>query len=190
MHSRNLESLQMVVPMTPQQAGELVTRLLGCYPSPNLHDPETYIASVTALLCGYSYWVGERAVERVVNTAKFVPSRAEIVESCEHFAPSKRTMDSASEWDRLAAAQAEERLRIESSTSSAERERVLGGFAELRAHLHSGGDRRKAREFTPEAVKARYGITQEQWNAIPDLPREPDFWTGLRAAAAMTEPAE
>lgn len=56
-----------------------MTILLGSYPSPNLQDPEIYMASVVSLLVGYPLWAGEAGVKKVTRTCKFVPCIAEIV---------------------------------------------------------------------------------------------------------------
>lgn len=158
----------------------LVSRLLGCYPSLGIHDPETYIAGVTALLCGFSLWVGERAIDRVTKTTKFVPTIAEINEACEHFAPSKR-MSYADEWNARTKLQLAERAAIEQEIPSDERERVKAKFAALLAYLRSNTEAgKKDAEFTPERVKAKFGISDATWDAIPDQPTDQGYWRGVR----------
>lgn len=39
---------------------------------------------------------------------------------------------------------------------------------------------RKKKE-TAEEARERFGISQEQWDQIPDLPQDQDYWHGIRA---------
>lgn len=155
-------------------------QLLGGYPALNLHDPETYIAKLVALLCGVSLWVGQRAVQRVASSPewKFIPpSVAGMVEACEHFAPSRSGLDWADEWDARAQAQLEERAQIEAGNPVGEQERVAAGFERLLAHLGRGDPKRPME--TAETVRAKFNLTQEQWDALPNLPeRKQQRWTG------------
>jgi hypothetical protein len=99
MRSTNSVDTFAVFPMTTKQAGDLVDRLLGSYPSLNLHDPETYITAVTALFRGYPFWAGESVVRKVTSESKFVPTLAEIRP---HLESEVRTHRYAQEWERSA----------------------------------------------------------------------------------------
>lgn len=51
-------------------------------------------------------------------------------------------------------------------------------MAALSAFPKPSGDRTGGE--TPQTVIQRLGITQTQWDAIPDAPQRPDYWTGTR----------
>ncbi len=164
MHSKNSVSTQITRPMTPQQAAGLVGQLLGSYPSLTIHDPETYLARMTTLLCRYSLWVGERAINDVINTSKYIPVVADVKEACDRYAPNAATMTWAQQWDAAARLQLAERDARERVQLDVDRARVGAKFRELLAKISRGRDD----EFTPASVVAKYGLTQEQWNALPD----------------------
>ncbi len=168
-------SRTVTTPMTKQQAAKLVSRLLGGYPSLSLHDPETYIASVTALLCGFSWWVGERAIEKVSTESKFVPSKAEVAAACQHFAPSSRVRTWGDDWDARSRAQLAERERQE-ALPPPPKQTIEELRAEMRARgLNMGGP--AGHTETPETVRAKLGLTQEEWDALPDA--DPGSWRRL-----------
>lgn len=60
-----------------------------------------------------------------------------------------------------------------------EYERVRKGFNDLLAHLRAGTVGKEA-TFTPDAVKRKYGISDEEWNRLPDQPENLGYWQGLR----------
>jgi len=64
--------------MTLDEARALLRQLLGSYPSAGATDPEVYVASLISLLTGYPLWAGQRAIEKTLDTSKFLPTRAEI----------------------------------------------------------------------------------------------------------------
>jgi len=170
-------SRMVTTPMTKEQAAKLVSRLLGGYPSLNLHDPETYIAGVTALLCGFSWWVGERAIEKVSNESKFVPSKAEVAAACQHFAPSRGIVDSKPLWLMIEEATAREREEKARRLLEPPGQTIEEVRAEMRARGLPMGGMAGAHHETPATVKAKYGLTDEQWDAIPDA--EPGHWRQL-----------
>ncbi len=168
-------SRMVTTPMTREQAAKLVSRLLGGYPSLNLHDPETYIASVTALLCGFSWWVGERAIEKVSTESKFVPSKAEVAAACQHFAPDRQVRTWGDDWDERSRKQLAEREAWE-ALSPAEKQTMEELRAEMRARGLNMGGVQPHRE-TPGSVMAKLGLTQEEWDALPDA--DPGSWRRL-----------
>lgn len=52
--------------------------MLGSYPSAGATDPEVYVASLISLLLGYPLWAGQRAIEKTLDTSKFLPTRADL----------------------------------------------------------------------------------------------------------------
>lgn len=151
-------------------------RLLGCYPSLNLHDPETYIAMLTATLVRYSYWVGERAVTKVSKTSKFPPSLADLVEILDEFKPS--SISWVSSYDQRSALQLAAREEMESAPVPYQTpEEVADEMAARGIFMFSR--QRADNEFTPEKVKAKYGLTDAQWDVIPDAPPD-STWRKLK----------
>lgn len=154
-------------------------RLLGCYPSLNLHDPETYITAMSATLVQYSYWVGERAVAKVSKTCKFPPSMADLVEILNEFKPS--SISWVSSYDQRSAAQLAERERL--ATLPAPRQTPEEAAAEMAARgIFMFGPSSTESEFTPAKVKEKYGLTDAQWDAIPDAPPD-STWRKLKGNA-------
>jgi len=61
------------------EAAELVTRMLGGYPSLKLHDPKTYAAEIVALLCRHPIRVSEDALIRARKmTEKYPPTITQV----------------------------------------------------------------------------------------------------------------
>lgn len=181
-------SRMVTTPMTRERAAQLVSRLLGGYPSLSLHDPETYIASVTSLLCGFSWWVGERAIEKVSTESKFVPSKAEIAESCKYFAPSRQIVESKPLSVMIEEATAAARLEKERRLLAPPKQTM----EELRAEMAARGVHMRgpvAHKETAASVMAKTGLTQEQWDAIPDAPPAGHWESLVDAYKPVGEPA-
>ena len=170
MHSENQKPLLPEL-MTKNQAVALTNKMLGSYPSTDLHDPETYIATMAAVLCRYPLDVGERAIESVVMSLKFIPVVAEIVEACRQQLPAPTWTD---EWEARSRAQIEERQRLAAPPSKTEYERITDGFKQLRTYLRPD-EANKENQFTPKKIKAKFGLTDAQWDAIPDAPPDSSF---------------
>ncbi len=158
----------------------MVSRLLGGYPSLSLHDPQTYIASVTTLLCSFSWWVGERAIEKVSNESKFVPSKAEVAEACKHFAPDPSVVHSKPLAVMIEEATERERKEKEQRCLEPPVQTVEEIRAEMRERGFPMGGMANQHRETPETVRAKLGLSREQWDAIPDAPKGEGFWRGIR----------
>jgi len=91
-----------LTPMTLDEARALLRQLLGSYPSAGATDPEVYVASLISLLTGYPLWAGQRAIEKTIDTSKFLPTRADLKPLIED---EVRVHRYAAEWDRHAEAQ-------------------------------------------------------------------------------------
>lgn len=182
MRSETLPSTLVIRPMTRQEAADLTKRLLGSYPSLSLHEPEIYIASIVSLLCGYSLEVGTKAVDQTVKTCKFVPTVAEVKEACDEYAPS-RSMTWADDWDRRSEAQLAAREAREQAMLGAPKQTFEALADEMAARgIFMFGRRRGDNEFTAEKVRAKYGLTQEQWDAIPNAPPD-STWARVKVPA-------
>lgn len=97
MRSQSSVATLRLTPMTRVEAGALVDRMLGSYPSLGLHDPETYISVICSLLCGYPLWAAERAIELATIEAKFAPPTPGVLKPL--LESEVRTARYAAEWD-------------------------------------------------------------------------------------------
>lgn len=159
----------------------LVKRLLGGYPSLSLHDPETYIAMVTSLLCQHAYWVGERAIDQASNVSQFIPpTKGQLVEALDTFRPQVS-------WTDTYDARSREQLAARLALAPPEDE-PRQTFEEIKAEMiergfNWGGMRDRKPIETAATVRAKFGLSQAQWDAIPDAPAK-STWT-----QAASEPA-
>ena len=108
MSSTNSKIMRALMPMTRAEAVLLVGRMLGSYPSVNLHDPEIYVANITRLLLIYPLWAGEKAIDYVKRASKFVPTEADLYPALED---QVRVHRKAAEWEAGARANAMARSR-------------------------------------------------------------------------------
>jgi hypothetical protein len=165
--------------MDRKEAAKLVKRMMGCYPSLSLHDPEVYITELVKVLTRYPLDVGEKAIEKAkFESPKFVPTVPEVGKACEAFVKSQRELTYTQRWEEESRRQLREREAAEAATEPIEhRRRVADRFRnELRAAgFRIGAEREYDPRFTVAAVKEKFGITDEQWNALPDAPRPPDL---------------
>ena len=137
-----------------------------------LHDPKVYMAEVIALLVRYPYLIGDRALVRArCDSPEFVPSVGRI----EHIlgemlaAQERSALTWAQTWDQRAQEQLAERERLmREGPTPAERERMGARFKALLEHL---SPYEAAVAVTAEQLQEKYGLTQEQWDAIPDQPQ-------------------
>jgi hypothetical protein len=187
MPSQNSLSTLTLRPMTRENAALFVKRLLGSYPSLSLHDPETYIAELIVVLLQYSPWVGEKAIDAAKKASPvFVPTVPAVANACEAvIGDTRRTVTWAQDWNHRTQLQLEERERIEAERERpsqevldrVRREMAVAGMPILGDKVHAHAD-------TPQAVCERFNITDEQWAAIPDAPRDFEHWRGIRAPKA------
>lgn len=155
----------------------LVRRLLGSYPTTNLHDPEIYMAELLALFLRYPLWAGEQGIhEAKRESPKFIPSVPEVEKACEALVKSqRRTLSYSEQWNEQTRLQLKERLQIAESNQSHRPEFMQRMRDELAAAgMPILGDKMPSVEFTDEAVKEKYKISDEAWDQIPD--QTPYFW--------------
>lgn len=182
-------SRTVMVKMTKQEAARLVRRMLGGFPSLNLHDPETYMATITAMLMGYSLKVGEQAIEKITATSKFVPAPAEVKEALEECRPKPTYADI---WNERAQIQLDERDEIERQRLLApprktKEEFFFDFYAEMEARGMHFKNRTVPHKETRASVMEKLKITPEQFDAIPDAPKNPKYWDGEREAPVVGE---
>jgi hypothetical protein len=141
--------------------------LLGCYRTGDAHDPEIYVTAAVAVLSDYPLDIVNAVTDPrtgIPSRIKWLPTIAEIKDACEDIAGPRRRM---AEWETRSRAQLDERAQLEALDGNTERERITEGFKQLLARLQPD-KADKANQYTPEAVKAKLGLTDEQWASMPD----------------------
>jgi hypothetical protein len=176
MLSPNSISTSKILPMSTEEAVRLVKRMMGCYPSLSLHDPQVYVAELVTVLTGYPLDIGAEAIEKAKKESpKFIPTVPELRIACETLVKSKRdAWTYARQWEEQSRRQLREREAAEAATEPIEhRWRVADRIRnELRAAgFRIGAKREYDPRFTVAAVKEKLGSTEEQWAALPDAPR-------------------
>lgn len=157
-------------PMTLDQAKALIRRLLGSYPQASATDPEVYVTSLITLLVGYPLWVGERAIDKVLDTSKFLPTRADIKPVLDECDPRRREI---SDWDNRVRGQLEERRQIEARRGEGSPEHRAAVVDRIRAEMAKAGmpferDRERVDpDLAAADFKAQHGISDAQWDALP-----------------------
>lgn len=169
MHTKNSVSTHILKPMTRDTAALLTTRLLGSYPSLNLHDPETFMAELVAVFVKYPQWVGEQAVvDAKRESPQYVPSVPLVERSCEQaVGQTREAVTYAQNWEHQSRLQLEERRRIEEPEESAEYRRDVvarvwpRGLAETRSTTRDIGTipnspKEGFRQFSADDLKKIY----------------------------------
>lgn len=149
--------------------------LLGSYASVNLHDPETYIASVVMLFSSYPLWAGEAAVRIAPIDAKYAPPSIGVLRPI--LEDQVRTHRYAKQWDRAA----DDQLK---RLDPPRRERP--SYDELKAKYgQNWGINNSEQQSTKSPEQCRdeliAQIGQEAFDAIPDRGFTSTEWQELRA---------
>jgi hypothetical protein len=132
---------------------------MGGYPLQLSNDPESYYSNLISILCMYAEVDARLAIADVADHCPYLPSRYDVRQACER-AAGARARPLA--WARAVARQLAERVEITHQRPSQTVEEVR---AEMRARGLSMGD--KVHTETPETARAKFGLTQEQWDALP-----------------------
>jgi hypothetical protein len=153
--------------MTLEEARAMLRRLLDGYPNLNLAEPERYIADLCSLLVLYPNWAGEQAVSHIKRTTEWPPAYGALRKELEDRV---RTHRYAAEWEAQTRRQlADKRTEQRTPEYSA---RVVDRIKnELRAKgFRFKDDKQIDNALTVSAVKQKFGITDEQWEALPSAP--------------------
>ena len=171
MPSDSSANMRTLTEMTNGEAALLVKRLLGSYPSLNLHDPKTYIANLTALLIKYPLWAGERAVETVKAASEFVPTEKALRDALESNVAYTRY---GAQWDRGAQETVQGRLSAPPRPT----------YDELRSkHGENWGI---AQETKPPAFASLEQLRERFGSKLDDVPDAPlRNWDQGKAAARV-----
>lgn len=144
-------------------------RLLGCYRTGDANDPEAYITAVVSVLVRYPPQIVREVTEPATglpSRLKWLPTIAEIREECEILAQRE-----------LRKVQRERQIREQLAareTLLIEDHRPRKTYAQLVEECRAAGimiGPKGSGAVDVGAFRQKFGISQEQWNAIPDAPK-------------------
>jgi hypothetical protein len=151
------------------EAKQAAARLLGCYRTGDANDPETYVAAVIAVLSRYSAQIVREVTNPVAGLPaklKWLPTIAEIRDECELLQARERRQE---QRDADLRKQFAERKALEDIDRHS-RKTYQQLVEECRARgIMIGPDGQSDIDVT-DILRKKYGITDEQWDAIPNTP--------------------
>src|SRR5262249_29222092 len=143
--------------------------LLGCYRTGDANDPEVYTTAIVAILSDYPEHIQQTVTDPrggLPSKVQWLPTPKEVRDACEVL--HQRELRKA-EWDARTKAQLEERARIDAvRLAPAKRQSWEEVKAELEAKGFTFGKKRQIE--TADQVMAKYGVSREAWDALPNLP--------------------
>jgi hypothetical protein len=166
MHAGNSANMcSDLTPMGKEEAARLTDRYLAGFAYLTLPDPRGYQAALIAVLVPYPKWAGMRVIERADPDRPNLPASAFLLRKWleELVRPYRRSR----EWDKRSAEQLQERKLL--AAPEAKPKQSYEDFKKEMAACGLPIDGKDRGEFweRPEEVLKKYGITQEQWSAIP-----------------------
>lgn len=147
--------------------------LFGSYPAAKAHDPEIFTATVTKLFLRYSRQIVLEVVQELPLKREKgwdgIPSMARIheaLDACAERYEQKRLREERVERQ-MAERRAEDQMRHDALT----KEDMAAKYPDI-AHrlgwIKAEGEPEHVRA-TAQSLMSQYGLTQEQWDAIPEL---------------------
>lgn len=147
--------------------------LLGCYRTGEANDPEVYTAAVIAILSTFPIDIVRQVVDPrtgIPSRVKWLPSPSEVMEACRKIEEERKAVSYAQQWEARSREQLREREELERV------ERPKQSYAEFLAEMAERGlpinDRHRRHFETTDSVKVKLGISDEQWDSLPDLPQQ------------------
>lgn len=142
--------------------------LIGCYRTGDANDPETYVAAIISVLAGYPVEVIREVTEPATglpSKVSWLPTVAEVKKACDELWGPWRY---AQEWEAGARRQIADRqtLAIADHRPRKSYEQIKAEFAAIGIYFD-----KKSKPIDVGAVRQKFGISQEQWDAIPDAPK-------------------
>jgi hypothetical protein len=168
------------------EAIEAVGRMVACYPHADAERVgKGYVGAMASVLAEYPRSVAMACADvrsGVVRSCKFLPTIAEVVAWCE---PEVARLRRVTDYDARSARQLCERDQLEREANAETPEHRAAVVERIRCEMAAAGmpfdrDRRHYHGETPATVMAKLGVTQAQWDAIPNAPQRADYWRGLR----------
>jgi hypothetical protein len=132
---------------------------MGGYPLQLPNDPESYYSNLISILCMYAEVDARVAIADVGNHCAYLPSRFDVRQACERAASARARPLARAAAIRRQLDERDERTCYRPSQT------VEEVRAEMRARGLPMGD--KVHTETPETARAKLGLTQEQWDALP-----------------------
>ena len=155
-------------PEMEQYALQRVGFLLGQYAKARPHEPVIYTAGIAAILAEYPRSVIEYVTDPRTGLAsriKWIPEPAEVREACEERMAPTRMHEARKIRER------EYRRSLPPPIDRSNRPTAEAVKAHLAAHgIHIGERGRVVAVETPAMVRARYGLSQADWDALPNAP--------------------
>jgi hypothetical protein len=142
---------------------ELAKILLGCYRTGDANDPAIYAGAIIAVLSDYPLDVIEAAVDPRTGLpaqSKWLPTVAEVKDFCEARMHPKRMQAQG-----LQQIEEREQLAIAHQRPKKTYDELV---AECRAVGINIGPKGPAQAVDVAAVRQKYGISQADWDAIPN----------------------
>jgi len=175
--------------LTMPEAIDAVGEMLNAFPNARDGVRGGWVGIMARLLLDYPKSIALRCcdpVNGVVRECKFLPTVSEAIKWLER---EVQPLQKAAQWDKQSRAQLAERERLDQDEKAEPLERRKAVVARINAELAAKGFPPIAGLTTPndlavaahkEKLLALGKITQEQFDALPDLPKGPDYWRGVR----------
>lgn len=151
-----------------EYATERARTLFGCYRKGDANDPDTYVAAVAAVLSEYpddTIWTVTDPRAGLPSKVGWLPTVKEVRDACEdHYGPTKRAMEREA---------AERRQLAERKQLAITDDRPRPTYEELVADCQARGlmiGPKKPAVVAIDALLTEYGVSREQFDAMPDLP--------------------
>lgn len=160
-------------------AYERADRILRFYRRTDAWDPDVFLAGIAANLAEYPKDIIDEVADPVKGIASkctFPPQPSEVRKACEDIAEPRRKRAAR---EASIKKQLDERQQLEAPHE--ERQSWEQVQEELAA---KGFGVSKANPETVQSVRQKLGLTQEQWDAIPNAPKSgSEYWLGIRDCA-------
>lgn len=139
-------------------------QLLGCYRTGDANDPEVYTDAIIRVMSAYSEDILIRITDPLTglpSKLEWLPKPAEVLKACEEIEGPRRR---AREWEQRAQEQLAERKALEGGPRKIPQHML----DELAANGLLAGHEKQYHGETPGKVMAKYGLSQTQWDALPN----------------------
>lgn len=141
-------------------------RLLGCYRAGDANDPETYVSAVISVLARYPIEIIREVTEPATGLpgrSQWLPTVAEIRNECEVLTLREQRKV---EREHQIREQLEARKQITDQRLRPTYEELQRRCAE--AGLYIGQGPKGLKPVTAKEISDKHGISEAQWNAIPN----------------------
>ena len=80
------QRLAALPPADDEQSKKLAEVLVGSYPKREVNDPAIYARAITSIFQEFPVEIAKEAINRITRTLKFLPTRADVFETCSNVA--------------------------------------------------------------------------------------------------------